>query len=135
MNLTGRPIYEKGQKPRKVPALRNASRGATCTLRIPGVCNGNPETVVGCHVSIPGFSAGMAQKNDDLFLIDGCSDCHACFDSRAKFAAAPVDWLDVLRALMESQQRRLNAGLIVVSDKPSEQSAILTVNTVKGDDK
>lgn len=114
MNITGRPIYQKGQKPQKVKALRDASKGADCALAIPGVCRHDPAYVVGCHVSIPGFAAGMAQKNDDLFLIDGCDRCHAVFDSRDKFAESPIDWLDVLRAMMRSQSRRMAAGLINV---------------------
>ena len=114
MNLTGRPIHQKGEKPQKVPALRQAAREAKCEFSIAGVCRNDPAYVVGCHVSIPGFSAGMAEKNDDLFLIDGCDRCHAIFDSRDKFAAAPIDWLDVLRALMRSQSRRKAAGLIRV---------------------
>lgn len=114
MNITGRPIYQKGQKPQKSKPLRDASKGAECELAIPGVCCNDPSRVVGCHVSIPGFAAGMAQKNDDLFLIDGCDCCHAVFDSRDKFAESPIDWLDVLRAMMRSQSRRKAAGLISV---------------------
>lgn len=112
MNITGRPIYQKGQKPKKVQAIRQAARDADCELAIVGICCHDPARVVGCHVSIPGFSAGMGQKNDDLFLIDGCDCCHAVFDSRDKFAAAPIDWLDVLRAMMRSQSRRMADGLI-----------------------
>jgi hypothetical protein len=54
----------------------------------------------------------MGQKPSDLFLIDGCSDCHRAFDNRAAWAEAAIGWDDVLRALMESQERRLDAGLI-----------------------
>mgnify|MGYP005996769545 CR=1 FL=1 len=115
MNLTGQSIYEKGQKPAKSKPLRDASRGAVCQLAIPGVCRSDPEYVVGCHVSIPGMAAGMGQKNDDLFLIDGCDRCHAIFDNRDAFASAPIDWLDVLRALMKSQQQRRASGLILIA--------------------
>ena len=115
MNLTHRPIYQKGAKPAKSKPIRDASRDATCQFAIPGVCTGDTQTVVGCHVSIPGMSAGMGQKNDDLFLIDGCADCHAVFDDRDAFAAAPIEWLDVLRAMMKSQQHRRSAGLILLA--------------------
>jgi hypothetical protein len=114
MNLTGRPIVQKGAA-RTAPALRRASRGATCTLRIPGTCAGETGTVVGCHVNMPGFS-GMAAKPCDLFIIDGCAACHAVLDSRDRWAEAPLGWDDVLRALMETQQRRWDAGLIRVED-------------------
>ena len=36
-----RPMFQKGQKPAPVPAIRKASRGQSCTLRIPGVCSGD----------------------------------------------------------------------------------------------
>lgn len=117
VNLTRRPPFEKGAKPVKAPLLREASRGATCTLRIPGVCNHDPATVVGCHVSIPGFSAGMGQKNDDLFLIDGCAACHSALDSRSRWAECGLGYDDILRALMESQSRRRASGLILLKDE------------------
>lgn len=113
MNLTGQPIYQKGQKPRKSKPLRDASRDATCTLRIPGICLPGNETVVGCHVRMTGF-CGVALKPDDLFLIDGCSACHAALDSR-DWKDLGLTWNDVLRALMESQLRRKEAGLIRVT--------------------
>lgn len=111
-NLTRRPIFQKGA-PRVAPALRKASRDATCALRIPGVCLGETETVVGAHVNIPGFS-GMGMKSCDLFIIDGCRACHDILDHRDKWADAQIGWDDVLRALMESQQRRWDVGLIKV---------------------
>lgn len=92
-------------------AMTQAARGQSCTLRIPGVCNGDPETVVACHVRAPGF-AGMAMKPDDLFIIDGCHACHSVLDSRDKWAEAQIGWDDVLRALMETQRRRMDAGII-----------------------
>ena len=113
-NLLSQAPFQKGTKPAKVPALREASRGAICTLRIPGVCNHDPATVVGCHVSIPGFAAGMGQKNDDLFLIDGCASCHSVFDSRNRWAECGLGYDDILRALMESQSRRRASGLILL---------------------
>ena len=115
MNLTGQAIFAKGQRPAKSAPIREASRNATCQLAIAGVCRNDPAYVVGCHVSIPGMAAGMAQKNDDLFLIDGCDRCHAVLDNRAAFADAPIDWLDVLRAMMKSQQQRRAAGLILMA--------------------
>ncbi len=41
--------------------LRKAARGRECQVRIPGVCNGNPETTVLAHIPLldcagPGLS-------------------------------------------------------------------------------
>lgn len=91
--------------------MTDAARGQSCTLRIPGVCNGNSETTVACHVRLPGF-CGMGMKPSDLFIIDGCSACHATLDNRSLWEEAECGWDDVLRAMMETQTRRLAEGLI-----------------------
>ena len=113
MNITGRPIYQKGQKPAKSAPIRAASEMAECTLRIPGVCTHDSAKSVGCHARFFNF-AGAAQKVDDLFLIDACDACHRILDSRDKWAGAALGWDDVLRALMLSQQRRRASGLIIL---------------------
>jgi hypothetical protein len=111
MNLTGRPIFTKGQRPAVVKALRNAARDQSCTLRIPGVCSGDNAQTVGAHLRIFNI-AGMGQKPDDLFLIDCCHDCHAAQENRARWADLALGYDDILRALIETQRRRRAAGLI-----------------------
>lgn len=32
--------------------LRKAARGRECQVRIPGVCNGNPETTILAHIRL-----------------------------------------------------------------------------------
>lgn len=106
MNITGREPYQKGMKPQKSPQIRSASDGQTCTMLIPGVCVGGTETVVGAHLRKFGL-AGTGQKPDDLFIIDACHACHRALD---------LDQYDdartILRALVQTQQRRRAAGLI-----------------------
>lgn len=113
-HLTGRPPYQKGRKLVSQP-LRNATAAQTCTLRIPGVCNGDTAKVVACHLRHFG-AAGMGEKPSDLFMVDGCSDCHDALDSRHKWADLGIGYDDLLRALMETQSRRLMAGLITVKE-------------------
>lgn len=109
--VTPRPIYQKGQKPEKVPALRNAARDETCKLAIPGVCTGQADQTVACHLRFFGI-AGAAQKPDDIFMVDGCAACHAAIDSRDRWAELGIGWDDILRALMFTLRDRRNAGLI-----------------------
>ena len=111
MNLTDRPIYQKGQRPAVVPAIRKASRDQSCTLRIPGVCSGDTAQTVGAHLRMFG-AAGMGQKPHDLHIVDACAHCHAALDDRSRWAELALGYDDILRALMETQTRRLNAGLI-----------------------
>ena len=115
MNLTGQAIYQKGQKPQKVKAIRDNARERLCTLQIPGVCRRDPAFTVGCHLRMFGM-AGAAQKPDDLFIVDGCDRCHAILDSRNKWADAGIGFEEILHALMVSQLRRRAAGLIHLGD-------------------
>ncbi|ATI65623.1 DUF1364 domain-containing protein [Edwardsiella tarda] len=66
-------------------AWRESARGQGCTLQIPGICNGDPQTVVLCHLASP--MHGMGYKSDDFWAVYGCSACHDVLDGRA-----PYDW-------------------------------------------
>ncbi|MBW5896060.1 DUF1364 domain-containing protein [Pectobacterium brasiliense] len=66
-------------------ALRESARGQACTLQISGICNGNPETTVLCHLPSP--THGMGYKGDDFWAVYGCSSCHDVIDGRVLY-----DW-------------------------------------------
>ena len=85
--------------------IRRFAKGQECTLRIPGICNRNPETTVHCHIRLPGF-AGIGSKPDDWLGYHGCSNCHA-FEE-----AGNAGWDDVLLALANTQRRLFDAGLL-----------------------
>lgn len=62
---------------------RKLARGRDCQVRLPDVCNGNPETTVLAHYRLIGQS-GMGIKSDDLaFGAWACSACHDAIDRRA----------------------------------------------------
>lgn len=61
--------------------LRKAAKGRPCMVRIPGVCNHNPETTVLAHVRLAGVS-GIGLKSDDVLGAWACSDCHDAIDRR-----------------------------------------------------
>jgi hypothetical protein len=63
--------------------LRKAAKGRDCMVRIPGVCNHNPETTVLAHIRLAGVS-GMGLKADDLLGAWACSSCHEAIDRRAE---------------------------------------------------
>lgn len=88
--------------------IRNSARGQDCTLRLVGICNFNPETTVLAHI---GFDSGIATKCGDNMAVFACSNCHAEIDSngRSKYAS------DKLRALEETQQSLISAGLLSFS--------------------
>ena len=61
-------------------ALTRLARGQECQIRLPGICNGYPATVVACHFRLSGLS-GIGKKPPDIFCAWGCSACHAYVDS------------------------------------------------------
>jgi len=63
----------------KSKKIRNSARGEDCQVRIPNVCNFNPETTVGAHV---GKGGGMGGKVSDLEIAYCCSSCHDVLDGR-----------------------------------------------------
>lgn len=63
--------------------LRKAARGRDCQLRLPLICNRNPETVVLAHIR-RGYTAGKAQKPNDLLGVVACSACHDELDRRTR---------------------------------------------------
>ena len=63
--------------------LRKAARGRECTIRIPGVCNFNPESSVLTHYRLGGL-CGTGIKPSDLVAAIGCDCCHAAVDGRLK---------------------------------------------------
>lgn len=62
--------------------LRTLARGKECMVRMPYVCNHNPETTVLAHIR-RGHVAGVGQKPPDLCGVWACSACHDAIDKRA----------------------------------------------------
>jgi hypothetical protein len=102
--------------------LRESAHLETCTFRIPGVCNGDPETTVLCHAPHP--DKGMGIKGPDSWAAYGCSDCHAEMDVRTRRYFIPPDrprpfnearngmtmfWYEAIR---ETQRRMIAKGLL-----------------------
>lgn len=61
--------------------LRKEAKDKPCQVRIPGVCNGNPETTVLAHLPMAGIS-GMGMKPPDIIGTWACSSCHDEIDDR-----------------------------------------------------
>lgn len=102
------------------------SRGAPCTFRIPGICNGDWSTTVPCHIR--DGNKGTGNKASDLYVANGCFACHDAMDARS-IVLSKEDWLFyALRGLQETLQQRFEAGLLIVpvdveapaSDRPTK---------------
>lgn len=94
--------------------LRDSARGEDCTFQIPGVCNGNPETVVLCH--LPDESHGMGRKSDDICSAYGCDQCHAAIDRRIKSELTDYGFVYYAqRAMVRTWRRMIEKGLIKIA--------------------
>ena len=60
--------------------IRESAKGEECQVRIPGVCNGDSETVVFAHIG----GGGMGTKQQDSEGAYCCSACHDVVDARVK---------------------------------------------------
>lgn len=78
------PAKRQGMKSRgpKMTPIRKAAQGQECMLQIPGVCNGDPATVVLCHSNQLSDGKGMGLKAPDTEACFGCSSCHDVLDGR-----------------------------------------------------
>jgi hypothetical protein len=74
-----KPMKSRG--PHMTP-IRKSAKNQDCTLRIPGVCNYNPETTVLCHSPFLESGRGMGLKAPDDEACFGCSACHDVLDRR-----------------------------------------------------
>lgn len=90
--------------------LRKEAKGRECMIRIPGVCNGNPETTVLAHYRLAGIS-GMGMKSPDLIAAWACSSCHDAVDRRDSMFLEK-DWVRLLHAegVMRTQDALIKEG-------------------------
>jgi hypothetical protein len=98
--------------------LRNLARGMPCMIRMPGVCNGNPETTVLCHLRMSGIS-GMSMKANDLLGAWGCSACHRYVDTHGIDGRTAL-----LEGMARTQAQLLERGYVHVIRNKSEAERI-----------
>lgn len=63
--------------------LRKEAKGRDCQVRMPGICNFNPETSVLAHYRMAG-TCGTAIKPHDAQGAHACSSCHDEIDRRTR---------------------------------------------------
>lgn len=93
--------------------ITRLAQGQQCQVRLPGVCNGNPETVVLAHYRMPGL-CGIGLKPRDYIGAFACSACHDAIDGRIKVPG--MSRLEIRHAHLEGMCRTLiiidDAGLL-----------------------
>jgi len=91
--------------------LRKLARGQQCMVRIPGVCNGNPETTVLAHYRLAG-ECGMGVKPLDVMGAWCCSACHDYVDGRVSIAGRETVRLAHAEGVMRTISALVRMGAI-----------------------
>ena len=91
--------------------LRKLAKGKECQVRIPGVCNGNPETVVLAHYSMAGIS-GKGIKSPDIMGAWACSACHDECDRRTQHHDRETVRLSHAEGVFRTQKALYDMGVI-----------------------
>lgn len=89
--------------------IRKSAKGEECQVRIPNVCNHNPETTVLAHLN----GGGWGRKQHDIHGAYCCSDCHDAIDGRSKVVwGGDILKLWHLEGVIRTQIILLEKGLI-----------------------
>lgn len=91
--------------------LRKEACGRECQVRLPGICNGNSETVVLAHYRMAGL-CGIGMKPDDLFGAWACSRCHDEIDRRTHVTDVDCARVAHLEGVIRTQSALLREGKV-----------------------
>lgn len=81
---TAGPV-QKADKTAKVrQSIRDSARGEACTVRLPTICTGDPETTIWSHARWGAAGKGGATKALDLAGAYACTACDAAYDGQRK---------------------------------------------------
>ena len=92
-----------------------SARGQECTIRIPNVCNFNPETTVLAHLN----GGGMGAKHVDIHGAYACSSCHDVVDGRVNHSygtGVNDDVLDKVLAHIDHLEGVIRTQEIMISN-------------------
>ena len=99
------------RKPIHSKKIRDAARGEQCTLRIPGVCRHDSETVVLAHP--PVGNGGMGMKGSDIDGAFACNECHDVLDGRTTHTVPQWEVYECfIRGSAETRARLYEMGLL-----------------------
>ena len=93
--------------------LLDLARGMPCLMRMPGICNRDPETTVAAHSNSRAHGKAGARKADDQYSVWSCHACHTWLDQGpapraqkdAAFMRAHLDQVLMWRAIATDNRR------------------------------
>lgn len=92
--------------------ITESARGEDCQVRIPGVCNRDPETVVFAHLN----GGGMGMKHPDTEGAYCCSACHDVIDRRGQAARVHPAWdlkIWFFEGCVRTRAKLIEKGLLI----------------------
>ncbi len=94
--------------------ITKSAKGEECEVRIPTVCNFNPDTVIFAHIN----GGGLGMKRPDTEGAYCCSDCHDVLDLRRKIDGLTYDKIKLYHheAAMRTRKILIDKGLIKIED-------------------
>lgn len=95
----------------KQTKLTKSARGRECQVRLPGICNFDPETTVLAHLN----GGGGGTKHPDMIGAFACNACHDEIDRRTRRIDATYARLCHLEGIVRTQLIWLSEGLISAS--------------------
>lgn len=108
VRATGKPRQKAMKKSRpKMTPIRKSAKGEECTLRFPGICNGDTETTVWCHANSYDAGKGMGLKSRDEEGCYGCFACHAHLDGGYANTEMPRSTVDAFFDLARSVSQQI----------------------------
>ena len=87
-----------------------SAEGKECQIRLSGVCNGDNDTVVLCHLN----GGGMGAKRADIHGAYGCSRCHDEVDRRTRILEADFVCQCHLEAIIRTQDIMISEGILTL---------------------
>lgn len=93
--------------------LRKLAKGQDCQVRLPDICNFNPETTVLAHYRLSG-TCGVGMKPPDLLGAWCCSDCHNVIDGRVPSKDCDYAWirLEFAEGCLRTLNKLIEKGLL-----------------------
>lgn len=93
--------------------IRESARGEQCQVRLIGICNHNPDTVVLAHYRMAG-TCGVGIKPIDIQGAYACSACHDEIDRRTRYLDEEEAKRAFAEGVMRTQRILIDKGLIGV---------------------
>lgn len=95
--------------------IRKSAQGEQCQVRLIGICNRNPDTVVLAHYRLAG-TCGTGMKPHDMQGAYACSSCHDEIDRRTRYLEEDEVRLAFAEGVMRTQALLREKGLLEAAE-------------------